>query len=119
MEVFGKIFCTCHIFESVPAGWAAWENLPVEAAGQMAATLIFMEIANRNSSGKGEFPGDFRNGFLDFGWDKQTDAWKNKKRTIELNQGRAAMMGITALMVHDAMGNVDSILPLEEFVIHA
>jgi Chlorophyll A-B binding protein len=45
------------------------------------------------------------------GWDKQTDAWKTKKRATELNQGRAAQMGILALMVHDQLGNVDTILP--------
>ena len=76
-----------------------------------------MEAFNRDASdmfpeaGEPEFPGDFRNGFLDFGWDKQSDDWKRKKRSIELNNGRAAMMGIMGLMVHDAMGNVDSILP--------
>ena len=53
----------------------------------------------------------FRNGFLDFGWDSQSDEWKTKKRATELAQGRAAMMGLTGLMVHDAMGNVADILP--------
>jgi len=98
--------------EDVPAGWAAWSALPQEVAGQFVATLIFMEIANRDQTGgKAEFEGDFRNGSLDFGWDKQTDEWKRKKRTIELNNGRAAMMGILALMFHDNLGNVADILP--------
>lgn len=39
----------------------------------------------------GEFPGDFRNDFIDFGWDKFDDETKFVKRSIELNQGRAAM----------------------------
>lgn len=43
--------------------------------------------------------------------DSQSDQWKRNKRSIELNQGRAAMMGITGLMVHDLMGNVDKLLP--------
>merc|ERR1719416_20984 len=98
--------------EDVPAGWAAWGALPQEVAGQFVATLIFMEIANRDQTGgKAEFEGDFRNGFLDFGWDKQSDAWKKNKRTIELNNGRAAQMGIIGLMFHDALGNVSDILP--------
>mmetsp|Transcript_15730 Transcript_15730/g.34050 ORF Transcript_15730/g.34050 Transcript_15730/m.34050 type:complete len:194 (-) Transcript_15730:144-725(-) len=97
--------------EDVPAGWAAWGALPQEVVWQFATTLIFMEIANRDQTGgKAEFDGDFRNGFIDFGWDKQTDEWKKKKRTIELNNGRAAQMGIIGLMVHDAMGNVGDIL---------
>ena len=45
-----------------------------------------------------------RNGFIDFGWDKFTPEQKLKKRTIELNQGRAAMMGILGLMVHEQLG---------------
>ena len=88
----------------------------------MIATWATMEAANQDQfkapwgTGKvespAEFKGDFRNGFIDFGWDKQSDAWKRSKRTVELNQGRAAMMGITGLMVHDYMGNVADILPL-------
>ena len=97
--------------EDMPSGWAAWEALPVEVNGQLAATLILMEFFNRDAWGKAEFPSDFRNGALDFGWDKQSDAWKLKKRTLELNQGRAAMMGIFGLMTHDYLGNVDEILP--------
>ena len=56
-------------------------------------------------------PSDFHNGALHSGWDKQSDAWKTKKRTIKLNQGQAVMMGIFGLMTHDAMGNVADILP--------
>jgi len=36
---------------------------------------------------------------------------KLKKRAIELNQGRAAMMGLLGLMVHEKLGNVDLLLP--------
>mmetsp|Transcript_33074 Transcript_33074/g.80025 ORF Transcript_33074/g.80025 Transcript_33074/m.80025 type:complete len:193 (-) Transcript_33074:574-1152(-) len=97
--------------EDVPNGFAAWSALPEGVLGQMVATWIFMEIANRDQTGKAEFPGDFRNGFLDFGWDKQSDDWKKKKRTIELNNGRAAQMGLLGLMFHDALGNVSDILP--------
>lgn len=97
--------------EDVPAGFAAWSALPEGVLGQMVATWIFMEIANRDQTGNAEFEGDFRNGALDFGWDKQSDAWKKNKRTIELNNGRAAQMGLLGLMVHDALGNVSDILP--------
>ena len=97
--------------EDVPAGWAAWNALPGEVWGQMGMAWIFMEMANRDQTGNAEFEGDFRNGYLDFGWDSQTDAWKEKKRATELNQGRAAQMGMLGLMVHDAMGNVADILP--------
>ena len=49
--------------------------------------------------------GDFRNGFIDFGWDTLMPEEQERKRAIELNQGRAAMMGILALMVHEMLGN--------------
>lgn len=103
--------------EDIPAGFAAIPALPLGVVVQMAFTFGVMEAFNRDASDiweveKSEFAGDFRNGFLDFGWDKQTDAWKEKKRATELNQGRAAQMGILGLMVHDSLGNVADILPL-------
>jgi hypothetical protein len=61
-----------------------------------------------------EFVGDFRNNYIDFGWDSFDEATKLQKRAIELNQGRAAQMGMLALMVHDQLGNIDSILPTPE-----
>ncbi|CAB9508934.1 Fucoxanthin-chlorophyll a-c binding protein [Seminavis robusta] len=104
--------------EDIPAGWAAWAACPKVVLVQMAFTIGAMEAFNRDASDiwpdcpPSEFPGDFRNGHIDFGWDKQTDAWKTNKRTIELNNGRAAQMGIFGLMLHDAMGNVNELLPL-------
>lgn len=104
--------------EDIPSGWAALSALPKSLWVQLFFTWGVMEAFNRDASDihadapASEFPGDFRNGFLDFGWDKQTDAWKRNKRSIELNQGRAAQMGLLGLMVHDAMGNVNEILPL-------
>ena len=58
-------------------------DLPFEVAGQFFATTLMMEMFNRDNAGTAEFPGDFRNGYIDFGWDKQSDEWKKKKRTIE------------------------------------
>mmetsp|Transcript_21289 Transcript_21289/g.51443 ORF Transcript_21289/g.51443 Transcript_21289/m.51443 type:complete len:201 (-) Transcript_21289:181-783(-) len=107
--------------EDIPSGFAALSATPIDVWGQVIATFLLMECANsdqwewgvQNVEGESpaEFKGDFRNGALDFGWDKQTDAWKMKKRAIELNNGRAAQMGILGLMVHEKLGNVDSILP--------
>ena len=74
-------------------------------------SFMVMEMANRDHTGSAKFPGDFRNNILDFGWDEQTDEWKKKKRTIEIQNGRAAMMGILGLMVHESMGNLQEILP--------
>jgi len=46
------------------------------------------------SIGYAEFPGDFRNGYIDFGWDTFDEETKLQKRAVELNNGRAAMMGM-------------------------
>jgi hypothetical protein len=97
--------------EEIPSGFAAFRDLPIAGWMFVAFSTAILEIMMRDATGNSEFMGDFRNGF-DFGWDKQTDEWKLKKRKIEINQGRAAQMGIFSLMVHDAMGNVDAILPL-------
>ena len=103
--------------EDIPAGFAAIPAVPLGVWVQAIFTWGVMEAFNRDASdmypeaGASEFAGDFRNNFIDFGWDKQSDDWKRKKRSIELNQGRAAQMGILGLMVHDSLGNVDSILP--------
>ena len=100
-------------FDSIPNGWAAVSAIPQAGLLQIIAFVGFLELGvMKDATGEAEFPGDFRNGFLDFGWDNKSDEWKTKKRAIELNQGRAAQMGLFGLMVHDAMGNVAEILPL-------
>jgi len=101
----------------VPAGFGAWKALGSSDDGkailaQMMAFFAVAEIVNRDADwldNEAEFVGDFRNGKLDFGWDKFDDATKLRKRAIELNNGRAAQMGILGLMVHEKLGV--SILP--------
>ena len=84
--------------DDIPDGLAALPALPYLVVIQMLFTTGLMEMLNRDAFGKAEFIGDFRNGYLDFGWDKFDEKTKLKKRNTELNQGRAAMMGITGLM---------------------
>ena len=100
--------------ENIPDGLSSFYALHLSQEGyvvlmQMVAFFIVAEMVNRNAFGQGEFIGDFRNGALDFGWDTFDEETKLKKRNIELNQGRAAMMGITALITHEVMGV--SVLP--------
>lgn len=93
--------------EGIPDGLKAFPALLETKDGQnvllqMLAFFTVAEIVNRDASwldNKAEFVGDYRNGALDFGWDNFDAATKLKKRTIELNQGRAAMMvSFTMLM---------------------
>ena len=100
--------------ENIPDGLQSFPALHLCEEGyvvlmQMVAFFAVAEMVNRDAFGKAEFVGDFRNGVLDFGWDTFDEETKLEKRNIEINQGRAAMMGITALVTHEALGV--SILP--------
>jgi Chlorophyll A-B binding protein len=97
-------------FTDIPNGFAALSAVPQAGVAQVFAFIGFMEIAfMKDATGQDEFVGDFRNGYIDFGWDTFNAETKLKKRAIELNQGRAAQMGILALMVHEKLGV--SVLP--------
>ena len=58
----------------------------------------------KDVTGEAEFPGDFCNGALDFRWDTFDEETKLSKRGIELNNGRATMMRILGLTVHEQLG---------------
>jgi len=95
-------------FDSIPDGWAAINGdnaIPSAGAAQIFAFVGALELGvMKDITGEGEFVGDFRNGSLDFGWDTFDEETKLSKRAIELNNGRAAMMGILGLMVHEQLG---------------
>jgi len=91
-------------FASIPSGFKAIPELPTAGIYQIIAFIGFLEVAvMKDVTGEAQFQGDFRNGF-DFGWDTFTEEQKLQKRAIELNNGRAAMMGILGLMVHEQLG---------------
>ena len=93
-------------FSDVRNGFAAFNDIGGGGVGQIVAFIGFLELAvMKDIEGTGnEFAGDFRNGALDFGWDTFDEETKMSKRAIELNNGRAAQMGILALMVHEQLG---------------
>ena len=93
-------------FDSYPNGIAAItgpDAIPTAGLVQIIAFVGILETAvMRDIEGTGnEFVGDFRNGYIDFGWDDFDEEEKLSKRAIELNNGRAAQMGILGLMVHE------------------
>ena len=111
IHLAGDIDYSGDAFDSFPNGWAAINGpdaIPGEGLGQIIAFIGALELGvmkdSANGAEAGEFVGDFRNGALDFGWDTFDEETKLSKRAIELNNGRAAMMGILGLMVHEQLG---------------
>ena len=98
-------------FSDLGYGWDASFAVPVAGALQVLAFVGLLEIAGWKQA-EGSFPGDFSDSAFPVGWvgdyDEET---KLNKRAIELNQGRAAQMGMLALMVHDKLGNVADFFP--------
>jgi len=98
-------------FASIPSGYGALAAVPKGGWGQIIALVFVLEFVMRDQTGEGEFPGDFRSGAIDFGWDTFDEEEKLSKRAIELNNGRAAMLGILGLMVHEQLGNLGTVIP--------
>ena len=91
-------------FADIPNGYAGLEMIPYAGKLQLFAFIGALEVFVMRDFVGGAFPGDLRNDYIDFGWDSFDEATKLRKRTVELNQGRAAMMGILGLMVHEQIG---------------
>ena len=113
IHLSGSINTAGDSFDSFPNGIAAVigpNAIPTEGLLQIVAFVGFLELFvmkdSANGAEPGEFPGDFRNGSLDFGWDSLDEEAKLTKRGVELNNGRAAMMGILGLMVHEKLGEI-------------
>uniref|UniRef100_A0A7R9WU45 Plastid light harvesting protein n=1 Tax=Craspedostauros australis TaxID=1486917 RepID=A0A7R9WU45_9STRA len=94
----GTIDASGTTFASIKTGIAGLSDVPQAGLIQIFAFIGFLEIFVMTDKGKGEFPGDLRNGM--FQW-KGSEEDLMQKRAIELNNGRAAQMGILGLMVHE------------------
>jgi len=104
----GNIDYSGTAFNSIGNGWAAISGpnaIPQAGLFQLIIAVGFLELGvMKDVTGEGEFPGDFRNGAIDFGWDSFDEETKLQKRAIELNNGRAAQFGILGLMMHEQLG---------------
>eukprot|EP01035_Chromulina_nebulosa_P023150 gene23150-30000_t len=84
-------------FSSVKNGLAALETIPAAGIAQIIAFIGLIELgyaARKDDIEAAQLKAS--------GWDQATI---NKKLAIELNNGRAAQMGILALMVHEKLNN--------------
>jgi Chlorophyll A-B binding protein len=97
-------------FESIPSGFAALSAMPSLGLFQILLFIGWLEIAGWKQN-PDSYPGDFSSSSFPVGYLKKNISEKEKLtfRAQELNQGRAAQMGILALMVHEQLGV--SILP--------
>lgn len=89
-------------YEDITAnGYGALQQLSSARFWEIIGTVGVLEFFVMKDNGAGEFPGDLRNGL--FKW-KGTKEELMEKRAIELNNGRAAQMGILGLMMHEQLG---------------
>ena len=84
-------------FSSIRTGLAAFEDIPAAGTAQIIAFIGLIELgyaARKDDIEAAQIKAS--------GWDQET---LDKKLAIELNNGRAAQMGILGLMVHEKLDN--------------
>jgi hypothetical protein len=87
-------------FNSVKAGLAAFDGIPAAGTLQLFLFIGLLEIGF--SKVQESIETDCYNYMDAIGW---SESKQLSKRAIELNNGRAAQMGILALMVHEKLDN--------------
>lgn len=97
----GQISIDGPAFADLPNGFAGLAAVPLLGLAQMFFSIGWWELKGWKQV-EGSTPGDFG---IPYVQGVNTEEQKANKRAIELNNGRAAQMGILALMVHEQIDN--------------
>lgn len=90
-------------FSDIPAGFAAITTISVSGIAQIVGFIGMLEVGLWKQD-ESSFPGDFGASTVPVGFlGNPSEEEKYKLRAQELNQGRAAMMGILGCMVHEQL----------------
>ena len=93
----GQLDLEGHSFHDMPAGFAALAAIPNLGLFQILISIGWWELKGWKQV-EGSTPGDFGIAYLKY---LKNDDERASKRAIELNNGRAAQMGILAIMIHE------------------
>ncbi|CBJ29489.1 Chlorophyll binding protein [Ectocarpus siliculosus] len=90
-------------FADMPNGLTAISKMGPFGVAQIVAFIGFLELFVMKQK-EGSFPGDMsRINPFEKQWESFDEETKLRKRAIELNNGRAAQMGIFALVIHEIL----------------
>jgi hypothetical protein len=87
-------------FSSIKTGVAVFNSAPAE--GLMQVFLFVGVLESGFAYAEKEIADGCTNYMTNFGWSEKT---QRTKAAVELNNGRAAMMGILGLVVHEGLNN--------------
>ena len=95
----GTIDLEGHTFADLPNGEAGLFSIPALGLAQIILSIGWWELKGWKQV-EGSTPGDFG---IPYTKAYQTPEAQERIRAVELNNGRAAQMGLLAMLVHEAI----------------